>query len=165
MRRSERCHVPEITKEHIASSSPLWNNKGFKWCGSLRKNHWHYAFKLCCYVVQHTFESKIKCIRPQWRIQGGKSGHGPQSKLALWICRKERILAPRIDVGYGFAPRPMEKYHIKTFWEDRWQFCGEMLKFVRETKVVHKFRQKFGSPVSEVLDPLVLGPITHLALK
>src|SRR6218665_2163412 len=42
-------------------------------------------------------------------------------------------------------------------------FCGEILKFFRETpkKVVQKFRQKFAPPsVSEVLDPLV--PVSTL---
>jgi len=35
------------------------------------------------------------------------------------------------------------------------KFWGEMLTFFQETpkKVVKKFRQKFGPPVSEVLDP------------
>ena len=33
--------------------------------------------------------------------------------IALWICLKVMILAPRIAVGYGFGPL-RKKYHIKT---------------------------------------------------
>src|SRR6218665_614742 len=65
---------------------------------------------------------------------------------------------------------PYGKYHIKTwkrsmskkkghqkFWEIDEHFLGEMQKFFdkRLKKVVQKFRQKCGPPVSEVLDPLV----------
>ena len=90
--------------------------------------------------------------------------------IVLWICGKVRVLAP-LSMSATDLP-PTEKYHnfIKT-WKrsmtkkrsseilgDRWQFFwGEMQKFFekRLKKVVTKFRQKFGPPVSEVLDPLV----------
>ena len=63
----------------------------------------------------------------QWRIQGANPAMAPHRSwqwsltpsgaervmIALRICRNVRILAPRIDVGYGFGPR-MEKWNIKT---------------------------------------------------
>jgi len=66
-------------------------------------------------------------------------------------------LTPCIDVGCGFGPLKKRSSEILG---DRWNFLifggkwrifgGKVLK-----KVVEKFRQKFGPPVSEVLDPLV----------
>ena len=91
---------------------------------------------------------------------GGKSGHGPPSKLAmefgppfgteramvvLWFYWKVRNVAPRIDVGYGPGPPLWKKTilkHEKGRWlkkssqkilGDRWNFWGEMQTFIRET--------------------------------
>src|SRR6218665_2674933 len=65
----------------------------------------------------------------QWRIQGGTSGHGPPLKLTMEfaplggrksndsivnLSKYKDFGLRRINVGYGFAPLPTEKYHIKT---------------------------------------------------
>jgi len=51
--------------------------------------------------------------------------------------------------------------------EDRWEFFGKMHKFFGETpkKIVQKFRQKFGTPVSEGLDPLVHAHVAQYSIK
>jgi len=92
--------------------------------------------------------------------------------IALWICRKVMILAPPLyRCRLRIWPPPSGKDHIKTwkkgwclkkghqkfweiddnFWGKCWNFLGKRLK-----KVIKKFRQKIGPPVSEVLDPLVV---------
>src|SRR6218665_2692972 len=72
---------------------------------------------LSCFIISlllqscHSFQSipSLFNVRQQWQMQGGQSGHGPPSKLAmefgplsreekimtvLRICRNVRILAP-----------------------------------------------------------------------
>ena len=101
----------------------------------------------------------ILIVTGQWRIQGGKSGHGPhrrwQWSLAPLGGRKSndsivnlskcKDFAPRIDVGYGFGS-PYGKYHIKTkkvirnFWREINLFLGKAGIFFgkRLKNVVHK---------------------------
>ena len=94
-----------------------------------------------------------------------------RAMVALWFCRKVKILTPLSMTATDLAPHPYGKMaHHKT-WKGRWpkkghqefweiddifwaksrNFFGKRLK-----KVVQKFRQKFGPPVSVVLNPLVL---------
>src|SRR6218665_3354242 len=127
----------------------------------------------------------LSTMDTQWRIQGGQIRPWPPHRNWQWslaplrdrnsngsivILLKSKDFGPRIDVGYGFAPTPMEKYHSKTrkrsmtkkkvirkFREIDGILWGKCRHFFEKglKRVVQKFRQKFGPPVSEVLDPLV----------
>jgi len=128
--------------------------------------------------------------RTQWRIHGGKSGHGPPNwswqwslpypsgaervMIGLWICRKVRLLAPpRIDVGYGFVPlrkmayittlkRSMTKKRSSEIWGDRWTFFIFWGKCRRNfsRETPKKVVQKFRQKFAPPVSE-VLDPLVH----